>query len=108
VSKQQASNTGQQAKLAQNNFLDKHRALATALGITEISNLETHSHELIGSAKNAAAVMCEGILHYALNHKIKKSAETLIAQQLQYIAGEYVDESSIHPLLLAAARAMAA
>jgi hypothetical protein len=90
---------------AQTKFIDKHRALATSLGVEGIDLLQRQFGLLSRAQKGASSIVCEGILNYALNHKIKKSAESLINQQLQFIAGELVDESFVQPVLLAAARA---
>jgi hypothetical protein len=78
--------------------------LAGLQGITEIDGLiaETASNK---KAYNSAAVLCcEGILHYALSHKVRKTAEVLARQQLQLIAGEFVCEAKIQPCLLAEAK----
>jgi hypothetical protein len=63
----------------------------------------------VKAAINTSAILCmEGLLHYALSIKVKKTAQTIIRAQLQILAGAANDslEPLVQPALLAAAKGL--
>ena len=54
----------------------------------------------------SGVICCEGLLHYGISHRIKRTAEAVVRAQLQFIAGGYVQESMIESNLLSKAKEM--
>lgn len=92
--------------LEQQPFLDKYKKLGDDLKLDEmaVSRVKLERVTTVYDATNA--LFCEGLLHYGVTHANKKTGLAVVQQQLQQIAGEYIKEDIIQPVLLEHARAM--
>ncbi len=84
------------------NFYERFDKLAKELNIAEIVPFGNCLRDLGLDTQALAALACEGILHFAVTSKsIKKAtAINIVGQQIQKIAGELIEETYVHPLLL--------